>query len=149
MTDPILSIGEVAARTGLAPSAIRFYQDKGLITADRGPGGQRRFERSTIRRLSFVMIAQQVGLSLEEIHAALGSLPQARTPTEADWTDLARRWRPLLDERIAILERLRNRLDDCLGCGCLSLRSCALANPEDRLATRGPGPRAVMDHPGT
>lgn len=143
MTQPTLTIGQVAERTGLATSAIRFYEDKGLVTATRDPGGRRRYERSAIRRLSFVMIAQQVGLSLDEIHDALTSLPNGRTPTEADWTALARKWRPLLDERIAILERLRNRLDECLGCGCLSLRSCALANPGDRLATNGPGPRTV------
>ncbi len=143
MSQPTLTIGEVAERTGLATSAIRFYEDKGLVTATRDSGGRRRYERSAIRRLSFVMIAQQGGLSLDEIHGALNSLPHGRTPTEGDWTALAKRWRPLLDERIAILERLRDRLDDCLGCGCLSLRSCALANPDDRLATKGPGPRAV------
>ncbi len=140
-----LSIGEVAARTGLAPSAIRFYEDKGLIAATRGPGGQRQFERSDIRRLSFVMIAQRVGLTLDEIRAALDSLPAGRTPNENDWTDLAARWRPLLDERIAVLERLRDRLDACLGCGCLSLRTCALANTDDILGADGPGPRYITD----
>lgn len=142
--DSTLSIGYVAERTGLATSAIRYYEELGLVAAHRAPGGQRRFERSVIRRLSFVMIAQRVGLSLDEIRAALDSLPDGRTPTERDWTALAQRWRPMIDERIAILERLRDRLDECLGCGCLSIRHCSLANPGDQLAAEGPGPRTVL-----
>lgn len=143
MSPSALTIGQVAERTGLATSAIRYYEEKGLLFPSRAAGGQRRYERSALRRLSFVMIAQRVGLSLDEIRAALDSLPDGRTPTEQDWTGLAERWRPLLDERIAILERLRDRLDDCLGCGCLSLRHCSLANPDDQLAADGPGPRTV------
>ena len=144
MSDTSLSIGEIAERSGLAVSAIRYYEDKGLVRAERDAGGRRRFPRSTIRRLSFVMIAQHVGLSLDEIGAALDSLPGGRTPTEKDWVALASRWRPMLDERIAVLERLRDRLDACLGCGCLSLDTCHLANPNDRLAADGPGPRYVL-----
>jgi MerR family redox-sensitive transcriptional activator SoxR len=145
MVDNVLTVGQVAERTGLATSAIRFYEDRGLITSTRTSGGQRRFERSTIRRIAFATVAQKVGLSLDEIRAALDSLPRGRTPTEKDWAALASRWRPLLDERIAILERLRDRLDECLGCGCLSVRHCALANPGDRLSKNGPGPRTVLD----
>lgn len=139
-----LTIGQVAERTGLATSAIRFYEEKGLVTAERGPGGQRSFERSAIRRLSFVMIAQTVGLTLDEIKSALDSLPGGRVPTEADWNQLALGWRPILEARITVLERLRDRLDACIGCGCLSLRACELANPKDGLATRGSGPRLVL-----
>lgn len=141
----LLSIGAVAERTGLAVSAIRYYEDRGLVHSERTASGQRRFKRSVIRRLSFIVIAQQVGLSLEDIKAALDSLPEGRTPTERDWQALARPWRPMLEQRIAILERLRDRLDACLGCGCLSLDTCHLANPGDRLGALGPGPRYVFD----
>lgn len=139
-----LPIGALSARTGVAPSALRFYEDQGLITAVRSAGGQRRFARETIRRVSFVKVAQQVGLSLDEIRDALSSLPEGRTPNRRDWERLSRSWRPLLDARIAMLERLRDRLDGCIGCGCLSLSTCKLANPGDVAGQAGPGPRYVV-----
>lgn len=139
-----LAIGGLAARTGLSVSAIRFYEEKGLVRPDRNAGGQRRYERSDIRRLSFVMIAQKTGLSIAEIAEALASLPDGRTPTKADWERLSRKMRAGLDERIAMLERLRRRLDGCIGCGCLSLKACALYNPDDALGAKGPGPRLVI-----
>lgn len=134
-----LTIGELSERSGIATSAIRYYEDRGLVTSRRTPGNQRRYERSMLRRLAFIRTAQGVGLSLEEIEAALESLPSGRTPTKADWARLSRSWRPRLDARIAQLERLRDTLDSCIGCGCLSLRRCSLSNPDDVLATRGPG----------
>ena len=136
-----LAIGDLAARTGLSVSAIRFYEEKGLVRPDRNAGGQRRYERSDIRRLSFVMIAQKTGLTIAEISEALASLPEGRTPTKADWEKLSRKMRAGLDERIAMLERLRRRLDGCIGCGCLSLKACALYNPDDAAGQNGPGPR--------
>ncbi len=143
--DHDLAIGAVSDRTGVAPSALRFYEDEGLIHATRTPGGQRRYHRDTIRRVSFVRVAQQVGLSLDEIRDALASLPDSRTPTHKDWARLSASWRPRLDEQIAMLERLRDRLDGCIGCGCLSLGVCKLANPGDEAGARGPGPRFVLD----
>lgn len=140
-----LSIGELSERTGVAPSALRFYETEGLVHSTRTEGGQRRFARSTIRRVSFIRVAQQVGLSLDEIREALASLPDQRTPTERDWQRLSRTWRPRIDERIAMLERLRDRLDGCIGCGCLSMKACRLLNPDDEAAERGPGPRYVLD----
>ena len=140
-----LGIGAVSERTGVATSALRYYEDEGLIHATRSPGGQRRYARDTIRRVSFVRVAQQVGLTLDEIHDALESLPENRTPTHKDWARLSASWRPRLDEQIAMLERLRDRLDQCIGCGCLSLGVCKLANPGDEAAERGPGPRFVLD----
>jgi MerR family redox-sensitive transcriptional activator SoxR len=140
-----LTIGALAERSGVAPSALRFYEAEGLIRSTRTTGGQRRYPREMLRRVSFIRAAQQVGLTLEEIRAALATLPDGRTPTHADWTRLARRWRPMLDARIAMLERLRDRLDGCIGCGCLSLRTCKLLNPDDVAAERGPGPRYVLD----
>lgn len=140
----LLPIGQLAERTGLSVSAIRFYEARGLVSALRNRGGQRRFLRSDIRRLSFIRIAQQLGLTIEEIQAQLAALPQGRTPTQADWTRISREFRTTLDARIAMLERMRDRLDGCIGCGCLSLRKCALYNPEDRLHRRGPGPRLVL-----
>ena len=140
-----LSIGAVSERTGVATSALRYYEDEGLIHATRSPGGQRRYARDTIRRVSFVRVAQQVGLTLDEIREALESLPENRTPTHKDWSRLSTSWRPRLDEQIAMLERLRDRLDQCIGCGCLSLGVCKLANPGDEAAERGPGPRFVLD----
>lgn len=134
-----LGIGALSERTGVAPSALRFYEAEGLLTSRRTEGGQRRFPRATVRRVSFIRVAQQVGLSLDDIRRALDSLPAGRTPTEADWRRLSSSWRPLLDDRIATLERLRDRLDSCIGCGCLSLRSCGLLNPGDRAGARGPG----------
>jgi MerR family redox-sensitive transcriptional activator SoxR len=135
-----LTIGHLAERAGVAASAIRFYEARGLISSVRTAGNQRRYEQSTLRRIAFIRTAQQVGLSLEEIGAALATLPDARTPTRADWGRLSRAWRGRLDEQIARIERLRDRLDGCIGCGCLSLQTCALSNPGDELAARGPGP---------
>ena len=135
-----LSIGQVAERTGVATSALRYWEDLGLITSDRTAGNQRRYERATIRRVSFIRAAQRVGLTLDEIAAALARLPQSRTPTASDWARLSRSWRRRLDEQIRSIERLRDQLDSCIGCGCLSLRTCALSNPDDTLAARGPGP---------
>ncbi|MES2043610.1 MAG: redox-sensitive transcriptional activator SoxR [Pseudomonadota bacterium] len=140
----LLTIGELAARTGLSVSAIRFWEEKGLVEALRTRGGQRRFLRSDIRRLSFALIAQQLGFSLEAIARELSVLPQGRTPTAADWAKISRGFRRQLDERIAAMERMRDRLDNCIGCGCLSLRKCALYNRDDRLAAEGPGPRYLV-----
>ena len=142
--DDLLTIGEVAARTGLAPSALRFYEHEGLVGSVRSGGGQRRYEREVLRRLAFIRVAQSVGLDLGEIKAMLGSLPKGRTPNKADWERLSRGWRPKLDDRIAALVRLRDQLSECIGCGCLSLRSCALYNPSDRAATLGAGPRFLL-----
>ena len=140
-----LTIGAVAERTGAAPSALRYYEAEGLIAAGRSAGGQRRYPRDTIRRVSFIRVAQQVGLSLEEIREALASLPDNRTPTQRDWERLSSSWRPRLDARIAMLERLRDRLSGCIGCGCLSLKVCRLANPGDEAGTHGPGPRWILE----
>jgi len=143
-----LPIGALAERTGVAPSALRFYEAEGLIHSTRSDGGQRRYTRDTIRRVSFIRVAQQVGLKLDEIRAALASLPDARTPTERDWHRLATSWGPRIDEQIALLERLRDRLDACIGCGCLSLKVCRIVNPGDIVGSRGPGPRYVLDADG-
>jgi len=139
-----LSIGDVARRTGLSVSAIRFYESRGLVKPDRRPSGQREFARADIRRLSFILIAQQMGLTIEEIGEVLAGLPDGRTPTKADWTRISQRFRKRLDDHIAMVERLRRRLDGCIGCGCLSLKTCTLYNPEDRARAAGPGPRFVM-----
>lgn len=139
-----LSIGDLAARTGLSVSAIRFYEQKGLITPDRNEGNQRRYEGSDIRRLSFILIAQQIGLSIEQIKDAMASLPEGRTPTKADWTKISRGFRKTLDERIAMMERMRDRLDGCIGCGCLSLKICNLYNPDDKAYRLGVGPRYLV-----
>jgi MerR family redox-sensitive transcriptional activator SoxR len=139
-----LTIGQLSDRTGVAPSALRFYETKGLITADRSDGGQRRYARDTLRRVSFIRVAQQVGLSLEEIGEAMSSLPDNRTPTKRDWERLSSGWRPRIEAQIALLERLRDRLDGCIGCGCLSLRVCQLANPNDEAADLGAGPRWLL-----
>src|SRR3954469_17491528 len=135
-----LTIGDLSDRSGVATSAIRYYEERGLVTARRTTGNQRRYERSMLRRLAFIRTAQRVGLSLEEIEEALATLPSNRTPTKADWARLSRGWRPRLDARIAQLERLRDTLDSCIGCGCLSLKRCNLNNPRDVVAPRGPGP---------
>ena len=140
-----LSIGELAKRTGLSVSAIRFYEEKGLVEPFRTGGNQRRFLRSDIRRLSFVLIAQQLGLSIGEIECQLAKLPHGRTPTAADWRKISKAMRQTIDTHIAELERTRDRLDGCIGCGCLSLKNCALYNPEDRVGLKGPGPRLIMD----
>jgi MerR family transcriptional regulator, redox-sensitive transcriptional activator SoxR len=140
----VISIGELAARTGLSVSAIRFYEGKGLVEPFRSSGGQRRFLRSDIRRLSFIRIAQQLGLSIEGIARELARLPHGRTPTATDWKRISREMRVMLDERIAVLTRTRDRLDGCIGCGCLSLKKCALYNPGDQAAAKGSGPRFLM-----
>jgi len=140
-----LSIGELSDRSGVAASALRFYEAEGLIHAERSAGGQRRYHRDALRRVAFVRIAQQVGLSLEEIRDALSTLPENRTPTQKDWEELSASWRPRIDAQIRVLERLRDRLSACIGCGCLSLRVCRLVNADDRAGERGPGPRYVLD----
>lgn len=142
--DEQLTIGALSERTGVATSALRFYETQGLIQAQRSDGGQRRYARDTLRRVSFVRIAQQVGLSLDEIGDALSSLPEGRTPTPRDWERLSTSWRPRIDGQIAMLERLRDRLSGCIGCGCLSLKVCRLANPGDEAAALGPGPRWIL-----
>jgi len=134
-----LTVGQLAERAGVATSAVRFYESRGLIRSRRTTGNQRRYEQAELRRVAFIRTAQRVGLSLEEIGAALATLPENRVPTKADWTRLSRAWRPRLDEQIQRIERLRDQLDSCIGCGCLSLRNCALRNPQDVMATRGPG----------
>jgi MerR family redox-sensitive transcriptional activator SoxR len=134
-----LTIGQLAERAGVATSAIRFYEERGLVSSVRTAGNQRRYAQSALRRVAFVKTAQRIGLTLEEIGQALAALPDRRTPTKADWHRLSRDWRPRLDEQIRRIELLRDRLDGCIGCGCLSMRSCALNNPEDDLADRGPG----------
>ncbi|MFN7398402.1 MAG: redox-sensitive transcriptional activator SoxR [Sandaracinobacter sp.] len=140
----LLSIGDLARRTGLSVSAIRFYEARGLLSPIRTSGNQRRFPRADIRRLSFAMIAQQLGLSLAEIESELRALPQSRSPTRADWAAISQRIRDRLDRQIRFLEQTRDRLDGCIGCGCLSLDSCALYNASDRAATAGPGPRYLL-----
>ena len=142
-----LSIGDFAVRAGVAPSALRYYERLGLIRAARTGGNQRRYERSELRRVAFIKIAQQVGVSLDEIRAALASLPENRTPTKADWTRLSERWRSKLEARIALMERLRDELTGCIGCGCLSMQRCKLINPQDRLAERGAGPQMLLNPP--
>lgn len=141
-----LAIGDFAARSGVAPSALRYYEREGLIRSTRTGGNQRRYLRSELRRVAFIKIAQQVGVSLEEIREALAALPENRTPTRADWARLSARWRRKLEDRIALMERLRDQLTGCIGCGCLSLQRCTLINPSDRLAARGPGPQELL-HP--
>lgn len=139
-----LTIGYLAERTGLAVSAIRYYETQGLLEPWRNTGGQRRFHRADIRRLSFILIAQKFGFTLPEIRAQLDSLPNGRTPTKEDWSRLSAGFRSHLDARIATLEKLRDSLDGCIGCGCLSLPSCALYNAQDKAAEKGQGPRYLM-----
>jgi MerR family redox-sensitive transcriptional activator SoxR len=134
-----LSVGEVAKRSGVAVSALHFYEAEGLIHSSRTAGNQRRYPRDVLRRISFIRTAQRVGVPLAEIADTLQSLPNGRTPTRDDWTRLSLAWRARLDERIRMLERLRDNLDDCIGCGCLSLERCRLRNPADTLAAQGPG----------
>lgn len=138
------SIGKLANRTGLSVSAIRFYEARGLVTPERNAGGQRRFASSDIRRLSFIMITQQLDFSLTEIKDMLEGLPDARTPTQADWAKISKRLQARVDERIERLEQMRTNLTGCIGCGCLSLKRCALYNPGDIAATKGAGPRYLM-----
>ena len=142
---PQLSIGELSERSGVAASALRFYEAEGLIDATRTEGGQRRFARETLRRVAFIRVAQEVGLSLDEIRGALSTLPGNRTPTDKDWQRLSSSWRPRIEAQIRMLERLRDRLDSCIGCGCLSLRACGLLNPADEIADHGPGPRYLLE----
>ena len=142
-TAETLTVGQVADRSGFAPSALRYYERLGLVSASRTTGGQRRFPRSVLRRLAFIRAARNIGLTLDEVAAALATLPEARTPTRADWTRLSRSWRSRLDEQIAGLEALRDGLDSCIGCGCLSLQRCRLYNPEDRVGELGPGARLL------
>jgi len=134
-----LTIGELSERSGVATSALRFYEERGLIESRRTTGNQRRYPKATLRRVAFVRTAQRVGLTLEEVSEALATLPQGRTPTKADWARLSRSWRPRLDEQIRRIELLRDGLDGCIGCGCLSLRTCTLVNQGDVLAEQGPG----------
>jgi MerR family redox-sensitive transcriptional activator SoxR len=137
----LLTIGDVARRSGVAASALRFYEERGLITAERGGSGHRRFPRSVLRRIAFIVFAQRVGLTLAEIGTELERLPENRAPTRRDWSRLSNAWSARIDDRIAELERLKVGLTECIGCGCLSLDRCQLTNPGDRAAGAGPGPR--------
>lgn len=143
-----MTIGEVAARSGVATSALRFYEDKGLIHSERTDSGHRRYPRSVIRRVAFVVFAQKVGLSLDEIAVELAKLPRNHVPERSDWAKLSGSWSKRIRERIAELERLQASLGECIGCGCLSLGSCQFVNPGDRLGKRGPGPRHWIEGPG-
>jgi len=143
-----ITIGQMAKRTGLAVSAIRYYETEGLITANRNRGGHRRFARAQVRRVSFVLIAQQFGLTLPQIKAILSELPEGRTPTAKDWERISKGLRVYLDQRIASLQQMRDSLDGCIGCGCLSLDACALHNPGDALSKRGAGPVISMQGTG-
>jgi len=138
------SIGDVAARSGVATSALRFYEEHGLIESERNESGHRRYHADVLRRVSFIRTAQRVGLSLSEIGDALASLPGRRTPTAKDWDRLAASWRPRLDDQIEVLTRMRDQLDGCIGCGCLSLTSCRIWNPDDLASTLGTGPRYLL-----
>ena len=137
--DDLLTVGEVAHRSAFAASALRYYEREGLIAATRTAGGQRRYARNVLRRLAFIRAARNIGLSLQEVRDALERLPGGRTPTKADWAALSRSWRSRLDDQIAALEALRDGLDSCIGCGCLSLKRCAISNPGDIAGTRGAG----------
>jgi MerR family redox-sensitive transcriptional activator SoxR len=134
-----LTIGEVAERSGIAASALRYYETRGLIAADRAGSGHRRYSRAVLRRLAFIVFAQRVGLTLQEIERTLATLPEDRVPTRADWAELSAGWQARVDREIAQLEKLKTAMDSCIGCGCLSLDRCALANPDDRAAAGGPG----------
>jgi MerR family redox-sensitive transcriptional activator SoxR len=137
----LLTIGEVAKRSGVAASALRFYEDRGLIRSERAGSGHRRFPRPVLRRIAFIVFAQRVGLTLEEIRGELDELPADRAPTRRDWSALSSRWSARIDEQLAELQRLKLGLAECIGCGCLSLDRCRFANPDDRAARLGPGPR--------
>ncbi|MBA3371287.1 MAG: redox-sensitive transcriptional activator SoxR [Thermoleophilaceae bacterium] len=137
----LLTISEVSRRSGVAASALRFYEERGLITSERAGSGHRRYSRPVLRRIAFIVFAQRVGLSLEEIGSELGKLPPDRAPNRRDWSRLSSKWSSRIDRRIAELERLKAGLTECIGCGCLSLERCKLANPDDRAAARGAGPR--------
>ena len=146
--EELLSIGAVADRTGIAPSALRFYEREGLVTSTRTDGAQRRYDRDVLRRLAFIRVAQTVGLGLPEIRDALATLPSERTPNKADWDRIARAWRPRLDAQIDALVRLRDQLTDCIGCGCLSLANCVLSNPDDVFGERQAGSRLLVEKGG-
>lgn len=139
----LLTIGEVAERSGFPQSALRFYEREGLLRTTRTAGGQRRYERSALRRLAFIRAARTIGVGLDEVREALDQLPEARTPTRADWTRLSKSWRGRLDDQIKALEALRDGLDSCIGCGCLSLQRCRFSNPDDAAAAMGPGARML------
>jgi MerR family transcriptional regulator, redox-sensitive transcriptional activator SoxR len=141
------SVGELAARAGVATSALRFYETNGLIQSERNESGHRRYRSDALRRVAFIRVAQRIGLSLNEISSALDALPSQRTPTRDDWDDISSAWLPRIDEQIAELEMLRERLDGCIGCGCLSLDTCELYNIEDRAARRGAGARYLLGDP--
>lgn len=143
----LLTIGEMAARTGVAASALRFYEERGLICSARSESGHRRFVRATVRRVTFIAFAQRIGLTLDEIRAAMDQLPHDRAPVRAEWEALTSMWRERVEMRIAELERLKNSLSDCIGCGCLSLERCGVLNPGDRLASEGAGPRYWVGDP--
>jgi MerR family redox-sensitive transcriptional activator SoxR len=145
--DANLTIGAVAERAGVATSTLRYYEHEGLISSSRTPAGQRRYRREVLRRIAFIRSAQRIGLSLDEIRSAVDSLPRARCRTKADWARLGRQWKPRLDAEIASLVRLRDQLTSCIGCGCLSLKSCALYNPDDEARDRGPGARYLLGDP--
>jgi MerR family transcriptional regulator, redox-sensitive transcriptional activator SoxR len=142
----LISIGQLSERTGLSVSAIRFYEAEQLLRPERNKGGHRRFLRADIRRLSFIIIVQQLGFSIKEIRAMIATLPESRVPTKADWTKISGRIRSNLENRIAMLERLKSNLDGCIGCGCLSLAKCKLFNPDDRANTLGKGARYVLSN---
>ncbi|MEV3991100.1 redox-sensitive transcriptional activator SoxR [Streptomyces sp. NPDC049837] len=139
------TIGELAERSGVAPSALRFYEREGLIKSRRTSGNQRRYSRDTLRRVAFIRTSQKLGIPLATIREVLGLLPEDRTPTPEDWARISECWREDLDKRIRTLERLRDSLTECIGCGCLSLSRCALSNPGDELASHGPGPRRLVE----
>jgi MerR family redox-sensitive transcriptional activator SoxR len=139
--ETLLTIGKVARRSGVASSALRFYEERGLIASERAGSGHRRYPRSALRRIAFIVFAQRIGLSLEEIAAELRKLPADRIPTRGDWARLSGKWTERIDRKIAELQRLRAGLTQCIGCGCLSIDKCELANPSDRAGRRGPGPR--------
>lgn len=143
-----LTIGELSARSGLAPSALRYYEDQGLLVSTRTGGGQRRYARSALRRVAVVQAAQRVGMSLSEVREAMADLPPDRAPNAREWARLSKAWRVRLDERIAELQRLRDDLSGCIGCGCLSLRACQMLNPGDEAAEHGPGPRYLIEDDG-
>lgn len=143
----MLTVGDVARRSGVAVSTLHFYEAKGLIHSERSPGNQRRYPRAVLRRVSFIRVAQRVGISLADIAAALGSLPVTAAPGREDWARLSAAWRGELDERIAQLKKLRDTLEDCIGCGCLSIDRCRLRNPSDKLAAEGAGPRRLLVKP--
>ena len=147
MDDELLSIGEVARRSGVAASALRFYEQRGLIESERAGSGHRHYPRAVLRRIAFVVFAQRIGLTLDEISAELDKLPENRVPTRSDWAKLSSSWTRRIEERIAELKRLQAGLTECIGCGCLSLDRCKLSNPGDRAGRRGPGPRYWVGDP--